>query len=205
MSADRPDRRDRPAAAARRRRWVAVAVVCGAGLLLTACGIGLDAAPNKLSHVPYGLTRPAPPTTTAAAPSAYVTIYLAGTQRLVAVARSVDAPVTVGAVLRAVAAGPTAVQAAKGFTSPISSAAPLVFDHLVDSTATIDVASSFTTLAQKEQELAVAQLVFTATAFPGIHSVEIRIHGRRVEVPTAKGTLSRGPLNRTDYASLSPF
>lgn len=187
------------------RHWAAVSLGCGAGLLLAACGVGVDPAPHTLSHVPYGLMRPAPPTTTAAAPSAYVTIYLAGTRRLVAVSRSVAAPVTVGTVLRAVAAGPTAQQAAEGWSSPISSAAPLSFEHLVNTTATIDVSSSFTTLAEKEQEVAIAQLVYTVTAFPGIGSVEIRIHGRRVEVPTANGTLTRGPLDRTDYGSLAPF
>lgn len=187
------------------RRWVAVALAGGAGLLLAACGVGVDASPHTLSHVPYGLTRSSPPTTTSAAPSAYVTIYLAGTRRLVAQSRSVAAPPTLGTVLRALAAGPSSAQAAQGLASPLSSAAPLKFDHLAGGVATIDVSSSFTTLAQKQQELAVAQLVFTATAFPGVQSVQILIRGRRVDVPNPKGTLSRGPLTRTDYASLAPF
>lgn len=178
-----------------------------AGLLLAACGVGVDAAPNVINKksVPYGLERSAPPTTAATAPSAYVTIYLLGSQRLVAVSRLVAAPVTVSTILRAIAAGPTAQQAAQGLASPVSSAAPLSFNHLLDTVATINVSSSFTTLAQKEQEVAVAQLVYAVTAFPGVQAIQIHIHGKRVEVPTDKGTLSKGPLTRADYTSLAPY
>jgi spore germination protein GerM len=182
-------------------------MVAAAGVLLAACGVGVDAAPNVIGKrsVPYGLTRPAPPTTAAPVPSAYVTIYLLAPQHLVAVSQSVSGPVTVSTVLRALAAGPTDQQAAQGLASPISSAAPLRFDHLVNTVATVDVSSSFTALAQKEQELAAAQLVYSLTAFPGVSSVQIRIHGRLVQVPTGKGTLTKVPLTRSNYASFAPY
>lgn len=190
----------------RRRRWLAVPLTLCAGLLLAACGVGVDASPNVIGNnsVPYGLTRPSPPTTTTG-PGTYVTIYLEGATRLVAASRLVTGPVSVNTVLRAVAAGPTAQQATSALSSPASSAAPLDFVHLVNTVATIDVSSSFTTLAQKEQEVAVAQLVFTVTAFPGVHAIEIRIHGHPVQVPMDKGTLSRGSLTRTDYATFAPY
>ena len=190
-----------------RRGWAAPVMAVVAALLLAACGTGVDAAPqivNK-SSVPYGLTSQAPPSTAAEAPSAYVTVYLAGTQRLVAVSRPVTAPVTITTILRALDAGPTHGEAAHGLESPVSSAAPLGPARTVNTVVTIDVSSSFTTLAQKQQEFAVAQLVYTVTAFPGVSSVEIRIHGKAVDVPTENGTLTRGPLTRASYASLAPF
>lgn len=190
-----------------RRRWTAVPLALCSGVLLAACGVGVDAAPNVISNksVPYGLTLPSPPTTASGTPGTYVTIYLEGATRLVAASRVVTGPVSVNTVLRAVAAGPTAEQAASGLASPASSAAPLDFVHLVNTVATIDVSPSFTTLAQKEQEVAVAQLVFTVTAFPGVHAIKIRIDGHTVQVPMDKGTLSRGSLTRTDYATFSPY
>lgn len=195
-----------PGAVTRRQGWAAVALACVAGLLLAACGVGVDASPQVLSKqsVPYHLLRPAPPTTAPAA-GAYVTVYLEGSQRLVAVSRPVSAPVTVATIVRALSAGPTESEASEGLESPISSAAPLSFVHLVNTVAIIDVSASFTTLAQKEQEVAVAQLVYAVTAFPGVGAVEIRIGGHPVDVPTENGTLRRGHVSRQDYAALAPY
>lgn len=193
--------------AGRRRASVAAGLAAGLSLLLAACGVGLNASPNVVAKkdVPYGLLRPSPPTSVSSTPGQYATIYLDGPGRLVAVARDLTPPVTIARVLRALADGPTSAEAAEGFKSPLSTAAPLSVVHSTSTTVVVGIATSFTSLAEQDQAVAVAQLVFTLTVFPGIESVEIRIDGKRAKVPTASGTLSAGPLTRADYATLGPI
>jgi len=190
----------------RRAALKAVAVLVSGGLL-SACGVGVDASPVRVSpsRVPFGLLRHSTPTTTPTGPGQYVTIYLEGPQRLVAVSREVPAPVTAARVLRALGAGPTSTEAAAGLQSPISTAAPLTLFRVGPTSVTVNVASSFTSLAGADQAIAVAQLVFTLTALPGIESVSVRIDGKKAKVPTGKGTLRRGPLDRADYSTVAPI
>lgn len=177
-------------------------------LLASGCGLGVDAAPAIVNkhEVPYHLLAPARTTTTEpGTQSEYVTVYLEGPQRLVAVSSALTPPVTVRSVLVALGTGPTSRQASAGLKSPISTAAPLVETGDSAGVVTVSVAPSFTKLAGQDQAVAVAQLVYTLTALPHVTSIEIRIHGKRANVPTANGTLSSGPLGRADYAALAPI
>lgn len=190
-----------------RQRATGIVLLAVLSVLLSACGVGLDAAPNvvKRKDVPFGLLRPIPTTTVPAHPAEYVTIYLDGSQRLVAVDRELPSPVTVTSVLRALGAGPTSAEAAEGLQSPISTAAPLVAVRRATTTVTVGVTAAFTKLAEEDQAIAVAQLVYTLTVVPGISSVSIRIDGKRAKVPTAKGSLRAGPLGRADYVTVAPI
>ena len=174
---------------------------------VSACGLGVDASPQLVNpkQVPFGLLHPSTPTTSPEILGQYATIYLQGPQRLVAVSRDVPAPVTAARVLTALSQGPTSAQAAEGLQSPISTAAPLTLWRLRATSVTVNLAKAFTTLAGENQAVAVAQLVYTLTALPGIDSVRIRIDGKKAKVPTGKGTLSGGPLDRADYATLAPI
>lgn len=177
-------------------------------VLVSGCGLGVDATPAivKKRDVPYHLLAPATTTTTQpGARSEYVTVYLEGPQRLVAVSSALTPPVTVRSVLSALGTGPTSRQASAGLKSPISTAAPLTETGASAGIVTVSVAPSFTKLAGQDQAMAVAQLVYTLTALPHVTSIEIRIHGKRAKVPTANGTLSSGPLDRADYAALAPI
>ncbi len=190
-----------------RRRAVAPSCVAVFALVLSACGLGVNASPNLVSpkQVPFGLLRPSAPTTTPARPGQYVTIYLDGPQRLVAVSREIPTPISIAGVLLALGEGPTSVEASEGLQSPVSTAAPLTLWRIRTTTVTVNVAGSFTKLTGEDQALAMAQLVYTLTVLPGITGVSIRIHGKKAKVPTAKGTLSRGPLDRADYATVAPI
>ena len=189
------------------RRVAALACVALLALGVSACGLGVDASPRLVNpkQVPFGLLRPSTPTTSPAFVGQYATIYLEGPQRLVAVSREVPAPVTAARVLTALGQGPTSVEASEGLQSPISTAAPLTIWRIGTTSLTVNVAKAFTTLAGQNQAIAVAQLVYTLTALPGIDSIGIRINGKRAKVPTGKGTLSGGPLDRADYATVAPI
>ncbi len=194
----------------RRPQGAAAAVLTALVALATgACGIGADAAPHVIAKkdVPYGLLAQSPTTTVPALLSQYVTIYLDGPLRLVAVSRSVPAPVSLRSALTALGQGPTSQEAADGLESPISTAAPLTVSRRSETgpIVTVSVSGSFTSLAGQDQAIAMAQLVYTATAFPGVTGVDVRINGRPAKVPTAKGTLVSGPIDRADYPDLAPL
>lgn len=197
----------RRGAAHARRGVLGTGAALALGVLLAACGVGLDAAPNVVNRkdVPFGLLRPAPPTTAARAARQFATIYLAGPTRLVAASRAVPAPATLRGILDALGEGPTSVQASRGLDSPISTAAPLTLVRDAAGTVTVSVAATFVKLAEPDQAVAVAQLVYTLTAFPTVTAVELRIANRAAKVPTGKGTLSHGPLVRADYVTLAPI
>jgi spore germination protein GerM len=74
----------------------------------------------------------------------------------------------------------------------------------VNGSALVELPSDFTDLGGQDQIFAAAQLVYTATAFPGVDQVSILVNGQLAEVPTANGSLSPGPLRRTDYTALAP-
>ena len=190
-----------------RRSAAAPAYAAILALVLSGCGLGVNASPNLVNpkQVPYGLLRPSPPTTAPTQPGQYVTIYLQGPQRLVAVSREVPSPVSAARVLVALGNGPTSVEASHGLQSPISTAAPLSLWRLRTTSVTVNVTGAFTKLAGLDQAVAVAQLVYTLTALPGIASVRIRINGKRAKVPTVKGTLSGAPLGRADYSTVAPI
>lgn len=198
----------RPAAPRRRRhirRGTAGAAFVALSALLASCGVNIDAAPHTIDHAPFGLLKPATPTTGTTPVGQYVTMYLAGPKRLAAVSRPLPSPLTLPAVLNALGQGPTATQAADGLESPLSTAAPLTLVKVKKTRVTVNMSTSFTKLTETDQAIAMAQLVYTVTSLPGIISVEVHIHGKRAKVPTGKGTLSGAPLVRADYATLAPL
>ena len=177
-------------------------------MLLAACGVAAQGAPQIVSRnqVPRGLVGGSPPTTTpVGGPAEYVTIYFSAGQRLVPVTRLIREPVSINKALVALGAGPTNDESDYGLESPISTAAPITVSKTSGTTATVDVSAAFTNLAVQQQELAAAQVVFTVTGFPGVDAVLLRIGGKSAAVPTADGTLGKGPLTRAEYDKLAPL
>jgi spore germination protein GerM len=187
------------------RRALAVLV---AALLLAGCAIGGERSAHVIDRrlVPRGLLAPTSvsPTKSSGVPTENVTLYLELSQNLVAVDQAVPSPVTLRTVLDVLARGPTATELANGLQSPVSSARPITLESVVNGTAAVNLPSDFTDLGGQDQIVAAAQLVFTATAFPGIHRIALLVGGQPTAVPTANGFLSRGSLSRSDYASLAP-
>lgn len=183
--------------------WLAL----GATLVLAGCGVGAERSPHKLDSrgVPFGLLAPATSTTTTTqVAESTVIIYLQGTQRLVPVVRTVPSSAGIPAVLKELGTGPSPAESGQGMTSPISSAAPLSLLSLRAGIASGDAPPSFEALGGQDQIVAAAQLVFTLTGLPGVTGVALLVGGQPTQVPTAGGSLSQGPLTRTDYTSLGP-
>jgi spore germination protein GerM len=188
-----------------RRALVVVAVT---GLALAGCGVPNDASPRSLPKdaVPFELLSPdstGVTTTTLVAVSAEVSIYLVGSDRLVAVRRLVESPVTLFRVLETLLAGRTGEEAASGLRSAIVNT-QLISVRSQSGVATIDLSSDFATIGGQDQILAVAQLVFTTTSLPGVVGIKLSLDGRAVEVPRGDGTLTQDPLKPADFAAFAP-
>jgi spore germination protein GerM len=67
----------------------------------------------------------------------------------------------------------------------------------------VAVTREFTGLGGGNQQLAVAQIVWTVTEFPGVQQVRFSIDGQPLEVPTDEG-LTDQPVDRDDYRSVAP-
>jgi len=191
------------------RQFVVVVVAVCAAVALAGCGMGSQSQAESLPahQVPFDLLSPAPSSDSPArAPAAEaVIIYFLKEGRLVAVARELPAPAAVDARLSALAAGPTTVEAAEGLSSAVSAtgSAPtglINFDQI-----TVNLTPSFDQLATKDQVEALAQLVYTATAIPGIIAVAFRINDKKVAVPRDDNSTTDGPVTRQDYRSLAPL
>jgi hypothetical protein len=182
-------------------------------ITLAGCGVPVDRAPSALPRggVPFGLLRPSPPsTTTTSAPSpvqAPVSIFLvASSGHLVAVARELPAAQeSLVTVLEALVRGPTNTEAAAG----LSSAVPIQTTVLgavigTGGVATVNLGGTFGQLVGQAQIEAVAQIVFTTTALPGVSSVDFELSGQSVEVPVASGA-EVPSANRFQFAPLAPL
>ncbi len=178
------------------------ALVVASLLLLAACGIPQDRHPALL---PGGVVTPALGTarTTAPTPQPTVetTVFFARGEHVVPVIRHTTRP-GVDTALQELLAGPTDSELAGGLRTAISSQTDLRLVQTDGSAAVIDLTRAFVEVGGQEQILALAQVVLTATAVPGITSVRFALEGQPVEVPRADGTLSPGPLTASDYAAL---
>lgn len=182
------------------RRGATTAFVAAA---LLAAGCGIPADPHPVA-VPGGVVRPAlgPTTnTTTPTPASQATVFFVQAEHLVPVPRSTTRP-DMQAVLQVLFSGPTETELAAGLRTAISAQPNVRSVGTEGSTAVIDLTPTFVEVGGEEQILALAQIVLTATATPGITNVRFQLEGQAVEVPRADGTLSSGPLTATDYASL---
>jgi len=184
--------------------FAALALVAGA------CGVPIDHDPTPLarSGVPFGLLTPStssPPTSTAVSPvEVTVQIFLLSPNgHLVAAARDVPFPAPLTTVLGALVDGPTNAEAASGLQSAIPAQTVVLSASVGAGVATVDLGGTFGQLVGQTQIDAVAQIVFTATALPGVGAVAFQLQGQPVAVPTANGA-DVPVANRTQFATLAP-
>ena len=193
------------------RRHVTLMALVGAAVMIAtaACGVPTDSGPRALAKndVPFGLLVPSttPPTLPGATqPTEGVTVFLVSSNRLIAVGREVVPPATLFKSLNALLAGPSAQESAAGFRSAINDGTRLLSLRVQQGVATIDVSGTFVGVSGQEQILAIAQIVFTATADPSVTSVLFALDDRPVEVPRGDGTLTAAGLTRADFTTFAP-
>ena len=191
------------------RTVVAIALLAAATATAAGCGVPRDHKPQALAlaDLPPALAPDAgqaTTTTTAGALQVDVVIFLARQDRTVRVVRTLATPVAVEDRLRALLSGPTDAERATGIRTAIAPDATVLHATVTGGVADVDLSSSFVDLTGQEQILAVAQVVFTATETPGVSGVRFELAGERVAVPTGDGTLTDGPLTRSNFEALQP-
>jgi len=196
-------------------RGRAVAAVTGLTLLLTTvgCGVRLDDQPRPLAaeSIPYGLLEtstsvPAVPRVTLAPePSVQATsVFLVDNDDfLVEVQRQLAGDVTVLTALESLLSQPTEAERNAGLTTALSSTTELRgVAGPENGLVTIDLSSDVDVVSPDIVRLALAQLVYTATAVPRVERVLFQVDGQAREVPTGEGQSTAEPLSPLDYRQL---
>jgi spore germination protein GerM len=180
-------------------------------VLVGSCGVPAEdqATAKSRDDVPFDLLAPEPTTaTTAIAPIATeaITLYLVqAEQHLVAVERDLVAPVTLQRVAQSLSTRPSTQELAAGLRSALPDDDPVVRSvSEAGGIATVDLAPGFTALAGSDQVFALAQLVFSLTARPGVGRVAFTLDGVATEIPRADGTLTAESVSREDYGIVGP-
>ena len=178
-------------------------------VVLAGCGVATDDGPRALPRgdVPFELLAPSTTTVSSTTPVAVTTevpVYLVGTGRLTVVRRLVESPPSLFRAIESLLAGPTAEEAGAGLRSAVTNQTRLLSVRVQSGVATIDLSGEFAAIGGQEQILALAQLVYTATAAQGVLGVRLSLDGKAVEVPRDDGTLTQEPLGPADYAGLAP-
>jgi spore germination protein GerM len=196
----------------RRARGAALsAAACAVVVGLAGCGVPVDNQPAALSRhgIPFDLLAPTQSTTTStsvASPIAVpVRIYLIGpTGHVVPVSRTVSvSPADLATVVRALVAGPTDPESRAGLQSAVPSQTTVLGANIAGGTATVNLGGTFGQIVGPPEIQAVAQVVFTASALPGVTGVTFELAGQAVEVPVASGALV--PVATTaQFAALAP-
>lgn len=182
-------------------------IVLAAAIAIAACGVQPQSSPHRIAadDVPFGLAEST--TTTSVAPgtrSPAFPVYFGAGGRLVGVWRTVPAPLTLRSVLRALVAGPAASEAAFGLRSAIPPDTRVLSADVNGPVAEVDLDVTFLTTGPTNQVAALAEFVFTASAFDGVKAVRFLVDGQRVDVPRGDGTLASGPVTPADYAVFAP-
>ena len=188
----------------RRSHIFAAMVTMATTAVASGCGIGTEeqAEPVPADEVPFGLlAEPRSPAT--ATRGQQVGIFLVADDQLARVERLLPVGSKLSEVLGALSAGPTEPEGSLGLTSslPVGQVDEVTSARGV---ALVDLRPSFADLRQRDQAMAIAQMVFTLTGQPGIGRVAFTLDGGAVEVPRGDGALTTDAVARDDFPALAP-
>ncbi len=194
-------------------------LVAGVGALsvvvLAGCGVPVDSAPSALPRrdVPFHLLQQSAPTTTTTSVVSpidlvAVSIFLiAPSGHLTEVSREVaGAPQEpLFAALAALVQGPTNTEAQQERLESAVPAETTLLGVVTGPTGivTVNLGGTFKQLVGQANIQAVAQIVYTVSAQPGVTGVTFELSGQAVDVPTASG--AQVPVaDPAEYAPLAP-
>lgn len=194
------------------RAVVLVAVgMAGLCVALAGCGVREDAAPRPLSQAatpPALLDATPPPGEILDAGDVPAPIFLLNLEdRLVEVERPVAA-LRLNLVLQALALPLTAEEAADELSSGVPPETPLDVEGPDDEgVVTVDVRleSDEESFAGLEQRSALAQIVYTATAVPGVSAVTFEFNGEPTDIPDGRGETTGLPVDEADFKEFAPL
>jgi len=189
-------------------RRLVCAVVALVGL--AACGVPTKGEPTTIpaAEIPYRLAAPEPTDssdTTLQTDAAATVIYLVAPGDVL-VPRGRDLPSEpmvdrLEALLRELAVGPSAPERADELSSKLPPEVMLDVSQVDGGIATIDIGGPVDAPSGSDSQIAVAQIVLTATSVPGVDEVLLTREGEPIEAPLPDGELTSSPLTADEYAS----
>ncbi len=187
-------------------RAVRLRVVAGAllgALLVAGCGVPDQPDPTRVAarKVPFGLVEGKHGWTNEVT-RGVVTLYLPGPSGLVEIKRPIADGVAPSGALRALLAGPLPAERRRGIGSALMGPVGARFEGVRRGVARVALDRGFESMAIGERPTALAEIVYTATAFRSIDAVRFFVDGQRADVPRADGSLTHAPVRRVDYAQL---
>lgn len=184
-----------------RRRCVVSAAA--AVVALSGCGVPLEKSAHPVADELPTIAR-AGSSTTVRTPvrTEPVRVYWIRRDRIVPATEHAPSPVSLAEALRLLQAGPAAGGSRSGVRSALEGAALVRSATVTRSTASVDLDPSFSDIPTADQILALAQVVLTATARPGIDRVRLVVDGERAQIPRADGSLTTGAVTAADYGTL---
>ncbi|MFC8513228.1 GerMN domain-containing protein [Streptomyces sp. NPDC057257] len=217
--------------ARRHRRALLATALAFPALTLTACGsdtapgaapadTGRPSQPSAGGGTSGGTSgAPASPAPSTATPSAPATggsggtaaeriqtaVYFLHGEQVSPAPRTVSAPATATAAVRALLAGPSGYEGRHGRTTAVPSGTRLRSLVVRDHVATVDLSGRYDdgggSLSMRAR---LAQVVFTVTRFPTVHKVAFEVDGKPVQAFGGEGVVLNGPVGRADFEDLSP-
>lgn len=192
----------------RARRVLCVPAAIAVVAVVAGCRVPDDASPREIpsDQVPFDLlaSSTTSPPATSPIPTVDGMIYLQSGKHLVAVKRSVPAPLTIGSLLAALVQGATKDESVKGYTSSVGPQASVLSAQVLNGSAVIDISDSFSGIGVQEQIAGLAQIVYTATEIPGVQNVRIQLNAHPANVLRGDGSATTEPLTPTDYPAFAP-
>jgi hypothetical protein len=187
----------------RTRRWLAP-ILLGCASVVAACGVDTSSTADRADDVPFGLLDPGEGSRAASVDQGTtVDLYLpdGSNRRLVRLATAVESAELVDVVM---ALQQRAVVAGSPGGNPLAGAEVIRSVDLSRGIATVDVSESFADLNSTDQLLALAEIVYTATARPGVGQVVFTLEDEPIEIPRGDGSLSSNAVTRADYPTWAP-
>jgi hypothetical protein len=180
-------------------RAVALLLLAAAALVLAG---GCDSGDDDTAPPPAGTTTdtgPAPETVS-------LSVYLLRGELLGVARREVPQTTAVlRAALEELVGGPSVPEREAGLGTAIPDGTEVVGVDLDGGVATVDLSGTFDDGGGSASMFArLAQLVFTATQFPGVDGVLLRLDGEPVEVFSSEGIVLEGPQRRQGYEERAP-
>lgn len=176
-------------------------------LVVSGCSrLSEPAAPPAPSDAPSTPSTPIPPPPpTAVEATTAVIVYLVEGERVAAVRREVRLPGVAAEAVRALLAGPTAAERARGLGSTIPTGTALRSLSVTGGVATIDLSSAFGSGGGSlSMRMRAAQVVCTLTGFESVDSVRFRLDGRPLTALGGEGLILDTPQTTAAFEDLIP-
>ncbi len=181
------------------RTWSMLFV--GLSLVVSACGVKTDDGPRDIPESEQ-LDLGAPGNAGAGAATGTSRIYLIGPDAsgqgalLQPVARAAATP---SELMSALLAGANAKELDQQYRSAIPVGTQLRSATVTNITMRVDLSGDILQLSGSDLVDALAQIVFTATEYPGVTQVRIDVDGVQQQFPNGDGTLQTDPLDVYDF------